>query len=111
MCPKTQIGELLEKGLNDCDHIFLIYADHLLKQNYTGGTLRKTSIGALTAQTWNVSFLETGFIGYTDFIFARYSATNSGLPCNTQFPKLRSQILTVYDEVCAKSLHRFIIIL
>jgi hypothetical protein len=46
--------------------------------------------------------IETGFIGQADFIFVRYSATNSGLPCNNQFPKLDSQILR-YMIKCVQS--------
>lgn len=70
---------------------WLAYGNHTLKWNQICCTFRKVMVFALEAQTWNISLLETRFIGHRDFTVAWYSATNNDLPGNNQFPKWCSQ--------------------
>jgi hypothetical protein len=50
-----------------------------------GGISRKITVRSLGAQTRNVKFLETGITGQTDYVVARYSASNTGIMRASRF--------------------------
>jgi hypothetical protein len=64
-------------------------------------------VRALVTLTRNANYFENGFIGRTDFIVARYSATSNGLTSNNQF-RFQCNVLKVnlYEKVYAMSLYR-----
>jgi hypothetical protein len=49
------------------------------------GIFRKITVHAPQAQTRDDSSLETGLTGQTHLVVVRYSASNSGVPCNSIF--------------------------
>jgi hypothetical protein len=48
-------------------------------------------------------FVEIGFAGRTDFIVVRYSATNSGVPSNSQF-RFQGNVFKVIIRKCVQFL-------
>jgi hypothetical protein len=92
--PKTLNYNFIENGSNVFDYISLIYGERMPKYNRIGAIFRKTTVSALGAQTRNVDFVETGFIGETDFIATRRSATNKvnrvwQIICNVSAPHIQ----------------------
>jgi hypothetical protein len=55
----------------------VIFGDHLPKEKLFGNIFRTTVTG-LGLQMRNIGFIETSFVGGTDFTFVRYLATNNG---------------------------------
>jgi hypothetical protein len=50
-----------------------------------GFIFRKLTVGALGVKTWNVNFLETGFVTHKDLIVVSYSVISNGLPSTNRF--------------------------
>jgi hypothetical protein len=71
-----------------------------------GSMFRKLTVRALGAHKLQVDFVETGFVGQTDFIFVRYSPVNNDLMNSSRVLFNIMKVTRIFESICKIS-HRF----